>query len=279
MKTCQNNSCRASFGDQAAFCPKCGTAATSVAPLVAPPPIVAGRPLAPPPPPMRVAPPPMRVSPPIQPDLVQPAAPSAATPVQATLTATESPETNVLTADKEKKSNNKLWMIVCIFLVCVILGYFVSQSSGVAPLVTSFPADTTPSDASPRKTWPQIVKTINELCQDAQYAPYFSKAPCDALKATTGELADSSIITRDQKNAMGQWSTASESIQRDMLIFYQKGDNRYQQLGRYFEAVYLPAVRKARTDVYNGNMTWGQYNQQRQWVIKAFMAEASRLKL
>jgi hypothetical protein len=141
MKTCQNNSCRASIGDQAAFCPKCGTAATAVAPSVAPPPVGAGRPLAPPPPPMRVAPPPVqvspppvqvspppvRVSPPLQPDVVQPAAPSAATPVQASLTATESSETNGLTADKEKKSNNQLWMMVCIFLVCVILGYFAAN--------------------------------------------------------------------------------------------------------------------------------------------------------
>lgn len=134
MKTCQNNSCRASIGDQVAFCPKCGTAASAVTPSVAPPPVGAGRPLAPPPPPMRVAPPPMgvspppvRVSPPIPPDVAQPAAPSAATPVQATLTATESPETNGLTADKEKKSNNTLWMMVCIFLACFIFGYFVSR--------------------------------------------------------------------------------------------------------------------------------------------------------
>lgn len=110
-----------------------------------------------------------------------------------------------------------------------------------------------------------ISNQTDQLCTQPQYAAYFAKSSCDPANSSLAELSDNSKATKQQKEAITKIDAALNELakQRDdaftrfltppalateAVAFNRKAWNRFQKL---------------RLDLYNGKITWGQFNTER----------------
>ena len=120
---------------------------------------------------------------------------------------------------------------------------------------------------------------LEKLCADPRFEPYYSKTPCVTTQITFAQLTDKSKISPAAKAIFMEVRNAVDEVNRDYLMLQSKyfGAAGAKQAD-LFMLITKVKNDKNNLDLYNGAITWGQYNRQRQEIISEFDAAAKNLK-
>jgi hypothetical protein len=113
------------------------------------------------------------------------------------------------------------------------------------------------------------------ICAVPAYAPYFSKTACSADKITFDQLADTSKISPAAKAIFTEVRNAIDGVAREYTDLYRK----YGGAAGAKRADHFMATAKVQNDqnnlaLYNGQITWGEYNRRRQQIYVDYTAAA-----
>ena len=123
------------------------------------------------------------------------------------------------------------------------------------------------ADQQKRQAGAAALKKLNEVgqqrCADPEYAAYYEKSPCSAAKVTPEQLEDQTKITPVQKAVLSKVrQSISASFQERQRIFKDYGGDKDIKFAEYVESM-KPRIDKNDLNLYDGKITWGQYNKER----------------
>lgn len=149
-----------------------------------------------------------------------------------------------------------------IFVVAIALGV------GTQAVYAQTGAQIGMADQQKRQTGAAALKKLTEAsqqrCADPEYALYYDKSPCQASKVTQEQLDDSSKVTPSQKIVLSKVrQIISGSIQERIRIFKDYGGDKDIKFAEYQESFIKPRQDKNDLNLYDGKITWGQYNKER----------------
>jgi hypothetical protein len=116
------------------------------------------------------------------------------------------------------------------------------------------------------------------LCAEPKFTPYYAKTPCLAPQITFEQLADTSKISAATKaifvELRGRLEVmAQESMDSDRRLFGAKGE----RAGALFLSTIKPRSDQLNLDLYNGQITWGEYNKRRQAIYVDYQEGLKKL--
>lgn len=121
----------------------------------------------------------------------------------------------------------------------------------------------------------QITEEAKSLCTQPQFAPYYAKTSCSAVGMSLEQLSDNSRTTKKEKEALSKLDTALADIKNQRIDTYRKfmvppalADEAISLQTRQYNS-----AQKLRLDLYNGKITWGQFNTERKRVAESGDAE------
>ena len=125
-------------------------------------------------------------------------------------------------------------------------------------------------------------KSIREreaaLCADPKFAPYYSKTACGVDKITFDQLADTSKISPAAKAIFAEQRNAVDANLRASLEAMRKyGGTVGAKRADLSDTVVRAQGNKNNLDLYNGLITWGEYNTRRQNIYREYQAAASKI--
>lgn len=101
-------------------------------------------------------------------------------------------------------------------------------------------------------------------CQDPDYSEIYAKTACRARDVTFEQISDKSKITSAQKKNFSKWRNDVNNSLREQATDYPKYFGpKGQAMAAYTLNTYIPATERLNLQLYEGKITWGQYNQQR----------------
>lgn len=123
------------------------------------------------------------------------------------------------------------------------------------------------ADQQKRQAGAAALKKLNEVaqqrCLDPEYAAYYEKSPCLASKVTPEQLEDQAKITPAQKAVLSRVRQGvTGSFQERIRIFKDYGGDKDIKFAEYQESI-KPRQDKNDLNLYDGKITWGQYNKER----------------
>jgi hypothetical protein len=124
------------------------------------------------------------------------------------------------------------------------------------------------ADQQKRVEGAAAIKKLNERslqrCADPEFAAYYEKAPCQPTKVTSEQLEDREKITSKEKIVLSKVrQIITTSFQERMRIFRDYGGDKEIRAAEYLEAYVKPRLDKIDLNLYEGKITWGQYNSER----------------
>ena len=90
-------------------------------------------------------------------------------------------------------------------------------------------------------------------------------------------MSDKSKITNAEKVALEAAVSAYDKLNLEGNDILRKGGAADKVYVRYMEQTVIPAATKNRLDVYEGKITWGDYNKRRQEINRALESERKRI--
>ena len=115
------------------------------------------------------------------------------------------------------------------------------------------------------------------ICDNPEYAILFLNTSCSGKDITFEQIADSSKITPEQKVVLPKFRTEMDAYSRERLEFIRSvGKNPGKQWADYVDSV-QPEVDKYNLDLYNGVISWGEYNQKRKDFYARMQAEYRKI--
>lgn len=151
---------------------------------------------------------------------------------------------------------------ILVFIAAFVFG------TGAQVLFAQTGAQIGMADQQKRQTGAAALKKLNEVgqqrCADSEYAAYYEKSPCLAAKVTTEQLDDLTKITPVQKAVLSKVrQSISGSFQERIRIFRDYGGDKDIKFAEYQESYIKPRLDKNDLNLYDGKITWGQYNKER----------------
>ena len=121
------------------------------------------------------------------------------------------------------------------------------------------------------------LKDIDErhqaLCADPKFEAYFSKTACTVNKTTFEQLADRSKISPAAKAIFLEVRNRVDSNAREYYAIWRKfGGAVGAKRVDLYEATAKIQSDKNNLDLYNGLITWGEYNRRRQEIYNELTA-------
>jgi hypothetical protein len=118
---------------------------------------------------------------------------------------------------------------------------------------------------------------FNAVCAKPEYAAFFVKTTCSAKDITFEQLADSTKITQEQKTILPKYRTAVDIISKERSEYaHTNGPDGDKRWADYIDST-NPEVDKYNLDLYNGIITWGEYNQHRKDLSAKIQTEYKRM--
>jgi len=126
------------------------------------------------------------------------------------------------------------------------------------------------------------VKSIRERqesnCADPRFAPYYSKTACGADKITFEQLTDPSKISPAAKAILPEVRNSVDAIAKENMENVRKYGGT---IGAKRSDLYMTTTKvqndKNNLDLYNGLITWGEYNKRRQEIYSEYRAASSKI--
>lgn len=100
-------------------------------------------------------------------------------------------------------------------------------------------------------------------CANPEFKPYYSKTACTALEITFEQLADSTKITPAQKAVLPKLRAVIDENLKARNALNRRAGGRNAKIADYVVGNIMPQNDKNNLDLYNGKITWGEYNQRR----------------
>jgi hypothetical protein len=95
---------------------------------------------------------------------------------------------------------------------------------------------------------------------------------------TPAQLADTSTISPAAKAIFPDWRNAVTAIRRDYAnALRQYGGTTGARRANFFTTTTMPAYDQNDSNLYNGLITWGEYNRRRQEIAREFQSTANNL--
>lgn len=105
-------------------------------------------------------------------------------------------------------------------------------------------------------------------CQKPELKEYYSKTPCHVAGITFEHMSDDTKITPAQKNAMQKARILADDLNKEQLVINRTfGGERGGKVSDLIESTSSPQNDKNNLDLYNGKITWGEYNQKRKEIF------------
>ena len=124
-------------------------------------------------------------------------------------------------------------------------------------------ANATPSSnlASARA---EIQNKVKQICNAPENKEYYSKTACLSADITLEQMADPSRITAAQKPVLLKVRTAADALNKqDMKLAREMGGTAGNRIADIYDTYTVPQNDKNTLDLYNGRITWGEYNRKR----------------
>ena len=111
------------------------------------------------------------------------------------------------------------------------------------------------------------------VCDKSEYAAFFLKTPCTGNQITLVYLADNTKISQEQKDIILKYRSEIDALSnaRNALL-RQVGAPADKRWADYMDSL-QPEIDKYNLDLYNGVITWGEYNQRRKNLTAKLMVE------
>lgn len=108
----------------------------------------------------------------------------------------------------------------------------------------------------------QFNQEYQDICSTPEYAPLFTKTPCMAKEISFEQLTDTTKITSEQKPLLSKYRTSVDHFQTERETFMRANGETLNRIADYVDSR-QPEIDKYNLDLYNGIITWGEYNQRR----------------
>ena len=110
-----------------------------------------------------------------------------------------------------------------------------------------------------------------ELCDDPQYKAYLDKSPCFGKPITPNQLSDTSKITEEQKIVLEKYRRELADYRTERIAYDRKyGGSRGGKISDIVETYLIPQTNLNAQNLYDGNISWGEYNQRKVEIFKEF---------
>ena len=118
---------------------------------------------------------------------------------------------------------------------------------------------------------------ITRLCTNPDYAAYFAKTFCTPNDLTLVVMSEKSRINTVEKNALNAWSQAYDKLADEINTTLRQAGPKEKLLAEYLDTIAIPAAQKNRLQLYDGQITWGQYSLRRKEILDGIAAESRRI--
>jgi hypothetical protein len=113
---------------------------------------------------------------------------------------------------------------------------------------------------------------VERSCAEPKYAPYYSKTACAADRITITQLADTSTISPEAKAIFLDLRSQLDSVNREYVDLLRKYSGLAgAKTATAYEAT-ITSTNQNNLAIYNGQITWGEYNKRRQQVYREYQA-------
>lgn len=162
-----------------------------------------------------------------------------------------------------------------LFIACMnAAGWTLQDQTAAQPLREQQQAQTADINSRIKK----INQEILALCNVPEFQAYYAKTPCLFTDISFGQMADKTKINAKEKSALEAWSTKNDILNKDFRDTVRPSSNpKNQAYLQYIEQISVPATTKLRFDLYDGKITWGDYNRRRKELGESAKAERNKI--
>jgi len=123
----------------------------------------------------------------------------------------------------------------------------------------------------------QISQELNEKCAKAEFKPLFIKSACKARNISLEQLADITMISEVEKPVFSKYRSEGTDLNNQLLdAMRTDGQSKEKEFASVLEGVYAQ-LDKIALDLFEGRITWGQYNKKRKELYQGVKEEQSRI--
>lgn len=124
----------------------------------------------------------------------------------------------------------------------------------------------------------QIGQEIKAACSNPEYQIYFAKSPCSTNEITLSQMSDKTKITAAEKVVLEKaLSKTDKLIKEGQAIMQSGGSQKDKEMVNYMQTLQTPAAEKNRLDLFDGKITWGEYNRKRKEINEAYQSAKRRI--
>jgi len=146
--------------------------------------------------------------------------------------------------------------------------------SGLGYSLTDSSSTSSASNSNIANARAEIQKKIKQLCATPEYKDYYSKTACLSVDITIEQMADPSKITPIQKPILLKARTAADGLSKeDMKLARDMGGVQGNRMADIYDSYMVPQNDKNTLDLYNGRITWGEYNRKRKEIYTEMNAQ------
>jgi len=114
------------------------------------------------------------------------------------------------------------------------------------------------------------------ICEKKEYAELFVHTSCFSNNITFEQIADNTKINPTQKAILPKYRTEVEAVTKERFEYLRKNGLKNDKLiVDYIEST-QPEIDKYNLDLFNGIITWGEYNQRRKDAYARLQAEVKK---
>jgi len=123
----------------------------------------------------------------------------------------------------------------------------------------------------------QIAKEQNDMCNNDAFKLIFKKTSCKTDKITLEQLSDKSFISKAEKIVFLKFRTDTNNYNnRTIEVIQTSRVRQYNGFGIVLQQVFIQTDKSA-LDLYEGKITWGEFNKIRREQFQALQAEKNRI--
>src|SRR5215468_6046625 len=110
----------------------------------------------------------------------------------------------------------------------------------------------------------------HQICAAPKYAAFYSKTPCRGDQITVEQIADTSTISPEAKAIFFEVRAKQDAINSEWANLLRKhgGTAGAKRASAYESSV--QAQNQNNLSLYNGQITWGEYNKRRQQLDREY---------
>ena len=139
-------------------------------------------------------------------------------------------------------------------------------------------ADTVQSNAEAQSASKALAAKADSMCADPKFEPYYSKTACTTEKITFDQLIDKSKISPAARAIFPELRRAVDAItEEDFAVRRKYGGSVQNNRANLYYSTFKSQNDKNNANLYDGSITWGEYNKRRQELRSEYIAAASKI--